>query len=145
MNRGTCALERPRVTLEDERGVGCSQKSLKLEGELDGIEAGFELAQISRLASESLEERQPLEPLRDDRVVHRALPRADVNCGRREEAAAGKDAALNVGEESRAGGEQALDPLGCPQRRSQDLGDERLTCGFNRRELQIELGSEVGV
>ena len=86
-----------------------------------------------------------MDPLGDDRVVDRARPGADVNCSRREEAAAGKDAALNVGEESRASGEQALDPLGCPQRRSQDLGDERLTCGFDRRELQIELGSEVGV
>jgi len=57
MNRGACALERARVRLEDEGGVGCDQKGLKFEGELAGIEAGFELAQFSRLAGESLEER----------------------------------------------------------------------------------------
>jgi hypothetical protein len=43
MNCDEHAIERPQVTLEDERRVGSHEQRLKLEGELGGIGGGIEL------------------------------------------------------------------------------------------------------
>lgn len=69
---------------------------LELEGELCGVLARVELAELLSLARQALERCQPLRPLTRDRIAHRPGPRCDVDCRGGEEAAAGKDPALDV-------------------------------------------------
>jgi hypothetical protein len=104
-NCASCAFEYFCVSVEDARGVGRGEECLEFEGELLGSEAAVQLVELLGLASESFEDVQPVLSLCGDCVAGGPWPGADVRGGCGEEAAAGKDPPLDMGEVGLADGE----------------------------------------
>jgi hypothetical protein len=100
--------------LEDEGSVGGHEERVELEGELRGIRARVELAELVGLTRKPFEERQPFALLGGDRVAQRTGAGADVGRGRREETAAGKTRRSTCERNSSQAASRRWIPFGAP-------------------------------
>jgi hypothetical protein len=115
------------VVVQDADEVGSGQDDAHLEGDLRGVGAGRQLAAADGGAGLLGEQVTPLLLDAGDFVVHAAGLRAYFGGRGDEEAPAGEDPPLDVGEEALTQGEQALPSrFGGAKGGGDDLGDDRL-------------------
>jgi hypothetical protein len=112
------------VAEEYEGGVGAKQQRIQLEGELLGIGGVVELAAPLRLADQADEHLEPLGVEVADPVPDGTFVAVELSGRGDEEAAARKDAPLEVGEERLAEAEDLRDALRLLEPWAGDLAQE---------------------
>src|SRR5213593_4220625 len=128
-----------------EAAVRPSHQAVELPRKLLGVGVGVDVPRLLRLHDRALQAVRPVGLLRQDGVPDRTGAPAVVLLGDSpEEAAAGKHAALEVGQPRVAQRPHAPDATRLGKRRANDLGGEDLRRRLDGREVQLLFGAEVG-
>lgn len=136
-------VESRRVSGGDVLRVREQKVRVELEGDLAGDLARIECAFILSLLDGRLELAVPRGDRGHGSVSDRAGVRIDLGRDGGEEAAAGKDSALQMAEEGFAQRAEPGDSRWCLVRYPDHLGTEDLVRGLDRRELQLLFRAEV--
>ena len=128
--------------MEDADDVGSGQDDPEFEGELRGVGAVWQLALVGGSAGFGAEQVTPLLLDAGYFVMDAVCLCADLGGGGDEEAPAGEDPPLDIGQVALAQGEQGFPSrLGRAEGWSDDFGDEAVPGRVDGRQLELFFGA----